>query len=86
MHLELPAQNWIIETNSIEMSGKYREIYKFNSNFKSTPTVTATLLSPSGVPMGNSYVHIVSVNKKEVDIAIGASIPGAKIQIHAIGK
>jgi hypothetical protein len=77
---------WIIEVKSINMTGKYRTKYLFKSDFSSAPIVTATALSPSGVPMGNADVHIVSVTKDEVDISINAYIQGMQVQLHAIGK
>jgi len=86
MAIDINVPEWIIEVKSINMTGKYRAKYLFQSKFKSTPIVTATALSPSGVPMGNADVHIVSVTKKEVDISINAYIPGMHVQLHAIGK
>jgi len=77
---------WVIEVKSIDMTGKYRTKYLFESKFKTIPIVTATAMSPSGVPMGNADVHIVSVTKKEVDISINAYVPGMHVQLHAIGK
>ena len=82
----LDVPQWIIEVKSIDMTGKYRTKYSFKSDFNSAPIVTATALSPSGVPMGNADVHIVSVTKQEVDISINAYIPGMQVQLHAIGK
>lgn len=78
--------NWIIEVKSINMTGKYRTKYSFESDFNSAPIVTATALSPSGTPMGNADVHIVSVTKDEVDISINAYVQGMQVQLHAIGK
>lgn len=77
---------WVIEVKSINMTGKYRTKYLFESEFKTIPIVTATAMSPAGMPMGNADVHIVSVTKKEVDISINAYVPGMHVQLHAIGK
>ena len=82
----LDVPQWIIEVKSINMTGKYRAKYFFESDFKTAPIVTATALGPKGMPMGNADVHIVSVTKKEVDISINAYIPGMHVQLHAIGK
>lgn len=86
MAIDINVPQWVIEVKSIDMTGKYRTKYLFQSNFKSVPIVTATALSPNGIPMGNADVHIVSVTKKEVDISINAYVPGMHVQLHAIGK
>ena len=86
MAIDINVPQWVIEVKSIDMTGKYRTKYLFQSNFKSVPIVTATALSPNGTPMGNADVHIVSVTKKEVDISINAYVPGMHVQLHAIGK
>lgn len=78
--------NWIIETRNINVDGNSRILYSFESNFRSTPSVTLSACSSSGQPLGNANVHIVSVNKNEIDISISANIPGMQIQMHAIGK
>jgi hypothetical protein len=83
---KLDVPQWIIEVKSIDMTGKYREKYKFKAEFRSPPVVTASVLSPNGEPMGNADVHIVSVTKKEVDISINAYVPGMHVQLHAVGK
>ena len=86
MAINVDIPQWVIEVKSIDMTGKYRTKYSFKSSFKAVPIVTATALSPTGTPMGNADVHIVSVTKKEVDISINAYIPGMHVQLHAIGK
>ena len=82
----LDVPQWIIEVKSIDMTGKWRAKYEFKAEFRTAPTVTASALSPSGEPLGNADVHIVSVSKKEVDISINAYVPGMHVQLHAIGK
>lgn len=82
----LNIPNWIIEVEKIDMTGKYRVVHQFKSNFKSPPNVTATAYGPDGRPTGNANVHVVSVTKKEIDMSVNASIPGMYIQIHAFGK
>jgi len=83
---KLNVPQWIIEVKSIDMSGKWRTRYQFKAEFNAPPVVTASALSPSGEPLGNADVHIVSVTKKEVDISINAYVPGMHVQLHAIGK
>tara|TARA_S200000501_G_C20171790_1_gene460413 strand:- start:164 stop:451 length:288 start_codon:yes stop_codon:yes gene_type:complete len=82
----LDVPQWIIETKSIDMTGKWRTKYQFKADFRSPPVVTASAMSPSGEPLGNADVHIVSVTKKEVDISINAYVQGMQVQLHAIGK
>ncbi len=83
---KLDVPQWVIEVKSIDMTGKWRTKYQFKADFRSVPTVTASALSPSGEPLGNADVHIVSVTRKEVDISINAYVPGMQVQLHAIGK
>ena len=83
---KLDVPEWIIEVQSIDMSGKYRTVYEFKADFRTAPIVTASAYSPKGMPLGNADVHIVSVTRKKVDISINAYIPGMHVQLHAIGK
>mgnify|MGYP001167714770 CR=1 FL=1 len=85
-NVNLAVPDWTIEVKSIDMTGKWRTTYKFKANFREPPVITASALSPSGVPLGNADVHIVSVTKDEVDISINAYVPGMRVQLHAIGK
>ncbi len=83
---KLDVPQWIIEVKSIDMTGKYRTQYEFKAEFRTAPVVTASAYSPSGEPLGNADVHIVSVTKRKVDISINAYVPGMHVQLHAIGK
>jgi hypothetical protein len=85
-NVNLSVPDWTIEVKSIDMTGKWRATYKFTAGFREPPVVTASALSPSGVPLGNADVHIVSITKDEVDISINAYVPGMHVQLHAIGK
>ena len=58
----------------------------WKSYFSSPPYVVATCMSPTGVPLGNAGVHIISVSVKEIDFSINAYVPGMYVHLHAIGK
>ncbi len=77
---------WAIEVQDIDMSGKWRAQYKWKSYFSSPPHVVATCISPTGVPLGNADVHIISVSVHEIDFSINAYVPGMYVHLHAIGK
>jgi hypothetical protein len=83
---KLTVPEWAIEVDTVNMTGKFRAQHKWKSYFSSPPYVVATCMSPTGVPLGNASVHIVSVSVKEIDFSINAYVPGMYVHLHAIGK